>query len=89
MYRRVDHFVPDVLGVFVTPTTHEGRGEPLCVGYIRRDRVSEGGGWVARLRPGRGSSQVEPVAQLPTRREAAAWLLVQGGFARQAEGVSS
>jgi hypothetical protein len=72
--------VPDLIGVqAVSVATGDGTG--LKIGYIRNDFL---GTWVARSRPGT-LSRDEPVRVFRTRTDAAAWLLVVGGFAQPSE----
>jgi hypothetical protein len=70
--------VSDLTGVQAV-SVELSAGPHLRIGYVRNDPL---GTWMARLRPGVQAPGGEGVQAFPTRREAAMWLLVAGGFAQ-------
>jgi hypothetical protein len=74
---------PALAGVLaVTAETRDNIG--ARVGYIRNDFL---GTWVARLRPENPGRATEHVQAFRTRAEAAAWLLIKGGYVQRPEGT--
>jgi hypothetical protein len=69
---------PDLADVQVVSV--ETISGPVRIGYVRQDPL---GTWIARIRPGILTSD-DPVRAFRSRTEAAAWLLVAGGFAQPA-----